>query len=102
MTPGPEAREVQDDEMQGHDDENESVHIRAAWHARGRSAFKPHTCATAGIDGWALGRNVGSLRRRTFLARFMPPIGGQAPRFVHREYRGYEQHQQATGGVDHE
>src|SRR5258708_6224321 len=97
-----DARDVQDDKMQDHDDENEPKHIRTALCACGRAAAEPCACAAVGIKVWAPGWEVGSLRRRTFLAVLAPPVRGQAPRLVHRERRWYEQHQQATSGVDHE
>jgi hypothetical protein len=40
------------------------------------------------------------LRHRTLLVLLTPPVRGHAPRLVHRQRRGHEQHQQAATGVD--
>jgi hypothetical protein len=40
------------------------------------------------------------LHRRTPLVLFSPPVRREAPRLVHRQNRGYQQHQQGDTGVE--
>jgi hypothetical protein len=42
------------------------------------------------------------LRQRTLLVLLTRPVPRHAPRLVHRQRHGHEQHQQAASGVDHQ
>ena len=41
------------------------------------------------------------LRHLTLLVLLTPPVPGHAPRLVHRQRRGHEQHQQAASRLNH-
>ena len=73
-------------------------------------AWIPTTYTQRGVlvvDPWPRSTRVGirehvSLRHLALLVLLTPPVPGHAPRLVHRQRRGHEQHQQAARGVDHE